>query len=214
MRFARHSMTGRTSPRADQASTIQPAFTLRSLWSHGVVHRSSYRHRRDDSGGQTVIRRSSLVAALVLSLALVAGACSSSKSSTSTSGGNNTNTTAVGASDSATLSGAGSTFVNTILQEWVKTYKSTAPHVTINYQGVGSGAGIQQLTGKTVDFAGSDVALKPDEAAKLGGADATLQIPWIAGGIAVEYNLSGVSNLKLSGGTLAGLFAGKIQKWN
>ena len=161
-----------------------------------------------------MIRRSSLVAALVLSLALVAGACSSSKSSTSTSGGSNTNTTAVGASDSATLSGAGSTFVNTILQEWVKSYKSTAPHVTINYQGVGSGAGIQQLTGKTVDFAGSDVALKPDEAAKLGGADATLQIPWIAGGIAVEYNLSGVSNLKLSGGTLAGIFAGKIKKWN
>jgi phosphate transport system substrate-binding protein len=145
------------------------------------------------------------VAALVLTFALVAGACSSSKSSQSSGG------TATTVGDSATLSGAGSTFVKNILDEWVKQYKAVAPGVTINYQGVGSGAGIQQLIGKTVDFAGSDVALKADEAAKV---PTPVHVPWVAGGIAVEYNLSGVTDLKLSGETLAGIFAGKIKKWD
>ena len=86
--------------------------------------------------------------------------------------------------------------------------------MTINYQAVGSGAGIQQLTSKTVDFAGSDVALKPEEQAATGGAGAVVEIPWIAGGIAVEYNLPQVKDLKLSPSTLAGIFAGKIHKWD
>jgi phosphate transport system substrate-binding protein len=93
----------------------------------------------------------------------------------------------------------------------VKQYRTVAPHVAINYQGVGSGAGIQQLIAKTVDFAGSDVALKADEATKVGDP---VHVPWIAGGIAIEYNLSGVTDLKLSGPTLAGIFAGKIKKWD
>jgi phosphate transport system substrate-binding protein len=149
------------------------------------------------------------VAALVLVLALVAGACSSSKKTSTTQ---STGTTV--APDTATLQGAGSTFVKNILDEWVKRYKSVQPGVRINYQAVGSGAGIQQLIAKTVDFAGSDVALKPDEATKLGGPDATLQVPWVAGGIAVEYNLPSVKDLKLSGETLASIFAGKVKKWD
>lgn len=148
-----------------------------------------------------------------LAIALLATGCGSDNNS-STAAGNQTTSTAVGANDKATLSGAGSTFVATILQEWIKQYKDAAAGVTINYQPVGSGAGIQQLTAKTVDFAGSDVTLKPDEQTALGGTDATAQIPWIAGGIAVEYNLPSVKDLKLSPDTLAGIFAGKITKWD
>src|SRR5256714_10517674 len=155
------------------------------------------------------------VAGLVAVLAMVTAACGSDKNNTSTSGSDkSTTTTALGATDRATLSGAGSTFVQTVMQEWIKDYKGAAAGVTINYQGVGSGAGVQQLTSKTVDFAGSDVPLKPAEQDATGGSGNVLQIPWIAGGIAVEYNLSGVTNLKLSGETLAGIFAGKITKWN
>jgi phosphate transport system substrate-binding protein len=120
----------------------------------------------------------------------------------------------VGAGDKGTLSGAGSTFVATIMQEWIKQYGTAAPGVTLNYQGVGSGAGVQQLTSKTVDFAGSDGALKDTEQAATGGIGAVVQVPWIAGGIAVEYNLPSVKTLKLSPATIAGIFGGRITRWD
>jgi phosphate transport system substrate-binding protein len=86
--------------------------------------------------------------------------------------------------------------------------------VTLNYQSVGSGAGIQQLTSKTVDFAGSDVPLKDSEVAATGGPGAVVQIPWTAGGLAVEYNLREVKDLRLSPAALAGIFAGTVTRWN
>ncbi|HEX3393416.1 MAG TPA: substrate-binding domain-containing protein, partial [Acidimicrobiales bacterium] len=115
-------------------------------------------------------RRVPVGLAVVCAFALVASACgSSTKSATDTTGSTPTSA-AAGAKDTASLSGAGSTFVQSMLQEWIKQYGKAAPGVSINYQGVGSGAGIQQLTSKTVDFAGSDVALKPEEQAATGGA--------------------------------------------
>lgn len=163
-------------------------------------------------------RRMPLACAAAVAVALVAGACGSDNNTTTPASQTTlqgaTTTPFAGANDKATLSGAGSTFVATIAQEWIKQYKSAAPGVTINYTGVGSGAGIQQLTSKTVDFAGSDAPLSTDQATATGGAGAVTQIPWIAGGVAVEYNLSGVKTLKLSPATLAGIFAGKITKWD
>jgi len=152
--------------------------------------------------------------AILCAFALAATACgSSSKSATNTTGSTSA-AAAAGAKDTASLSGAGSTFVQSMLQEWIKQYGTVAPGVSINYQGVGSGAGIQQLTAKTVDFAGSDVALKAEEQAATGGPGAVVTVPWVAGGIAVEYNLAQVKNLKLSPDTVAGIFAGKIAKWD
>ena len=119
-----------------------------------------------------------------------------------------------GADDQATLSGAGATFPSTIVQEWIKQYKSVAPGVTLNYQPVGSGAGIQQLTSRTVDFAGSDVPLKESEQAATGGPGNVVQIPWTAGGLAVEYNLAEVKELRLSPAVVAGIFAGRITRWD
>ncbi len=113
------------------------------------------------------------------------------------------------------VSGAGSTFVQNLAQQWVTDYGRACSGATINYQGVGSGAGISQFTAGTIDFAGSDVPLKPEElAAAQAKYGAVLQIPWSAGGIAVEYKLSGVDNLKLSPATLAGLFAGTVTRWD
>src|SRR5256885_16201627 len=98
------------------------------------------------------MRRLVRLLAIVALSALVLSACgsrSNSSSSGTTGGADSTTTTALGANDAATLSGAGSTFVQTAMQEWIKDYGSIASKVTINYQGVGSGAGIQQLTSKT-----------------------------------------------------------------
>jgi phosphate transport system substrate-binding protein len=159
---------------------------------------------------------------MVATMALTANACagdsSTSTSPRPTSAGAGSSGAAdpafVGAGDKGTLSGAGSTFVATIMQEWIKQYAATAPGVTLNYQGVGSGAGVQQLTSKTVDFAGSDGALKEAEQAATGGVGAVVQVPWIAGGIAVEYNLPTVKTLKLSPATIAGIFGGRITRWD
>ena len=151
----------------------------------------------------------------VLALVLVASpACGTDDNSARLSGGRTTGAPVAGATDQATLSGAGATFPATIVQEWIKEYRPLAPGVTLNYQPIGSGAGIQQLTSKTVDFAGSDVPLKESEVAATGGAGAVVQVPWTAGGVAVEYNLPGVDGLRLAPATLAGIFAGRITRWN
>lgn len=114
-----------------------------------------------------------------------------------------------------TLTGAGSTFVQTIVEEWIAAYERTCPKSTVGFQGVGSGAGIQQLTSGTVGFAASDVLLTPSEhQALVAKGGPVLQIPWAAGGVALEYHLTGVRNLRLSPATLAGIFAGKITRWN
>ena len=167
----------------------------------------------------TPLRRR-IAALAVLSLALL-GACGSDDNTTDST--DEAGDASTGSETSApetecvsgTISGAGSTFAQTIVQQWIKDYAAECPDATVNYQGVGSGAGIQQFTAGTVDFAGSDVAMKPEEQtaaeAKVGP---TLHIPWTAGGIAVEYNLDGVKDLKLTPEALAGIFAGKITKWD
>lgn len=150
---------------------------------------------------------------------VMAGACGTDDNTTAGDSDASGSATTAGAGSvecaSGTISGAGSTFVQTIVQQWIKDYGSKCPDATVNYQGVGSGAGIQQFTAGTVDFAGSDVLMKPEEEtaaqAKVGEVR---QIPWSAGGIAVEYNLSGVPNLQLSPEAVAGIFAGKITRWD
>ena len=143
-----------------------------------------------------------------------ATACGTDDNSARLSAGRPSSGPVAGANDSATLSGAGATFPATLIQEWIKQYRSLAPGVTINYKPIGSGAGIQQLTSKTVDFAGSDVPLKDSEVAATGGPGAVVQVPWTAGGVAVEYNLPGVTGLRLTPAALAGIFAGTVTRWN
>jgi phosphate transport system substrate-binding protein len=111
--------------------------------------------------------------------------------------------------------GAGSTFVATLAQQWIKDFGARCDGATIGYQPVGSGAGITQLTEGTVDFAGSDGTLKPEEEQALTAKGITpLTIPWAAGGIAILVNVPGVTDLKLSPKSLAGIYAGTVKSWN
>jgi phosphate transport system substrate-binding protein len=135
-------------------------------------------------------------------LAVTLAACGkSSSSSTGTSA----------SSSSATISGAGSTFAAPVYQQW----GSGISGLTVNYNPVGSGAGITALEGKTVDFGASDPPLKPADFATLEKVGPVQQIPMFLGAITVSYNLPGVkSGLKLDGPTIAEIFLGKIKTWN
>jgi phosphate transport system substrate-binding protein len=154
------------------------------------------------------------VLAVAVMLGLVAAACGSSSKKTATPAATTTTSNPISCA-SGTISGAGSTFVQTLAQQWIKDFTNACQGATVNYQGVGSGAGIQQFTAGTVDFAGSDVVMKATEQTAAEAKNGpVLHIPWSAGGIAIEYNVSGVPSLQLDATTLASIFAGKIKKWN
>lgn len=115
------------------------------------------------------------------------------------------------------LTGAGSSAQKNAMDEWVKDYQTACNGATINYQSVGSGAGIQQFISNTTDFAGSDSALKDDEQPKADARCKTgkaINLPMVVGPIGIAYNLQGVDNLILDASTIAKIFSGKITKWN
>lgn len=111
------------------------------------------------------------------------------------------------------INGAGATFPAPIYTKWFQDYNKKNPSVEINYQAIGSGGGIKQLTEKTVDFGASDSPMSDEELKRVSGP--VLHIPTVLGAVAVTYNVAGVkTGLKLDGPTLADIFAGKIMKWN
>jgi len=116
----------------------------------------------------------------------------------------------------AALTGAGATFPGPFYDAARFAYNLKFSQVTVNYQAVGSGAGIQQLTKKLVDFGASDVPMSATELAAAGGADGIVQIASTLGTESLAYNLSGVSNgqVKLTPKTIAGIFLGTIKNWN
>jgi phosphate transport system substrate-binding protein len=115
---------------------------------------------------------------------------------------------------SGALTGAGATFPEPFYSKAFYTYSQKYPQVTINYQSVGSGAGIQQFIKGTVDFGASDVPMGNADIATAGGPDTLTQIPATLGVISIAYNLSGVAKLQLDGPGLANIFLGHIKKWN
>jgi len=116
------------------------------------------------------------------------------------------------ATGSVALNGAGATFPFPLYSKWMSEYNKINPDVRINYQSIGSGGGIRQVTAGTVDFGASDAPMDADSLAKAGGA--IEQIPTTLGAVAVSYNLPGVEKLKLDGETLSQIFHGKIVRWN
>ncbi len=115
----------------------------------------------------------------------------------------------VGCGGTTTLNGAGASFPSAIYQRWFQSLGSQG--VRVNYQSVGSGAGVRQLISHTVDFAASDVPMKADEIAKV--PQGVVQIPMTAGAIALAYNHKGC-DLKLSQAQLADVFLGKINNFS
>ncbi len=116
-------------------------------------------------------------------------------------------------SDKVTLNGAGATFPYPLYSKWMSEYNKKNPNIRINYQSIGSGGGIRQITAKTVDFGATDAPMKEDEAKKAPGK--LIHIPTTMGAVAVTYNIPKVNAaLKLGGDVLSDVFLGKITKWN
>lgn len=114
---------------------------------------------------------------------------------------------------SVKLQGAGATFPNPLYQKWLSEYSKLHSTVQIDYQSVGSGAGIKQIQAQTVDFGASDVPMKDEDLKAAPGE--ILHIPTVLGAVVITYNLAGVTQpLKFSGEVIADIFLGKIKKWN
>jgi phosphate transport system substrate-binding protein len=116
-----------------------------------------------------------------------------------------------GAVQAGDITGAGATFPYPIYAKWADAYKK-ATGIGLNYQSIGSGGGIKQITAKTVDFGASDMPMKPDDLAKNG----LLQFPMVMGGVVPVYNIKGISagEITLTPQQLADIYLGKIKKWN
>src|ERR1700683_4369166 len=113
------------------------------------------------------------------------------------------------------INAAGATFPEFIYKKWFSDYKNAHPGIEINYQAIGSGGGIKQLTQGTVDFGASDRPLTDAEMADPALKIKPIYFPTVVGGIVPAYNLPGVTTqLKFTGEVLAGIFLGKINKWN
>ncbi|MBR7777223.1 phosphate ABC transporter substrate-binding protein PstS [Undibacterium rugosum] len=111
----------------------------------------------------------------------------------------------------ADITGAGATFPFPIYAKWAEAYKK-ATGTGLNYQSIGSGGGIKQIKAKTVDFGASDMPLKLEEL----DAEGLTQFPAVIGGVVPVVNLDGVAPgaMKMTGEVLAGIYMGKITKWN
>ena len=109
------------------------------------------------------------------------------------------------------VTGAGASFPAPIYAKWADAYHK-ATGARVNYQSVGSGAGIKQIKAKTVDFGASDMPLKDEELA----ADGMLQFPTVIGGVVPVVNIKGIApgQIKLTGKVLADIYLGKLTKWN
>lgn len=110
------------------------------------------------------------------------------------------------------INGAGASFPAPVYQNWTYTYSQATPETTINYQSIGSGAGLNQIREGTIDFAGSDNPLTLKEQIR----DGLQQFPVLAGGVVVIVNLPGIdaSKLRLSRDALAKIFLGEIKTWD
>ncbi len=112
-----------------------------------------------------------------------------------------------------TMTGAGATFPYPLYSKWFYEYSNSHPGVNFNYQSIGSGGGIRQITAGTVDFGASDAPMTDDEMAKLPGP--ILHIPTAIGAVAVVYNVPGAaSGLRLAPDVLVDIYLGSIKRWN
>ena len=179
------------------------------------------------------ISTSKRVSAFAFAAAVAFGACSSTGSTPSSSaapttaasqapadtGGSAAPSTAGAtapepASASLTLQGAGATFPTPLYSKWFEDYSAKYANIKIDYQSIGSGGGIKGITEQTVDFGASDAAIKDEEIAKLPAGTKIVHIPTALGAVVVIYNLQGVTDLNLDADNIAGIFLGKIKKWN
>jgi phosphate transport system substrate-binding protein len=113
--------------------------------------------------------------------------------------------------DTQLINGAGATFPFPLYSKWFSEYHKLHPDLEFNYQSIGSGGGVKQITEGTVDFGASDAPMTNDELTR---AKDVVHIPTVLGAVVLVYNVPGVDHLKLTPETLSGIFLGKITKWN
>ena len=114
------------------------------------------------------------------------------------------------AASAAGLTGAGSTLVAPLMANWINGFE-IKEGIPVKYGAVGSGTGISQITARTVDFGASDAPLTPEQAAACNGC---VQVPWALSATGIGFNLPGIKKVNLTGPILAGIYFGKITKWN
>ena len=110
------------------------------------------------------------------------------------------------------INGAGATFPNPIYSKWFSEYNKLHSNVRINYQPIGSGGGIQQVTKETVFFGASDAIMTDDQLKAAQGH--LFHFPTVLGAVVPVYNVAGAADLKFTGPLLADIYLGKIAKWN
>ena len=141
---------------------------------------------------KSLIRFTSKAAAVALALGLTAGPTNSQQR--------------------VNLVGAGASFPAPLYQRWFQDLSNSNGSLQVDYQSVGSGAGVERFIQGLVDFGASDVAMKDDEISQVGRG--VLMLPMTAGSIVLAYNLPGVNDLKLSRETYVGILLGNITNWN
>lgn len=163
--------------------------------------------------------RQILTSVSLLALTFSLAACGGQTENTATPGGGETANQGGQASainvdlkNTVSLTGAGATFPAPLYQNWFVQLSEVVPKLQVNYQSVGSGAGVEQFVKNTVDFGASDVAMRDEEIAQV--KKGVLMLPMTAGSIVMAYNLPGVEGLKLSQANQVDIFMGKITKWN
>ncbi|TFI51629.1 phosphate ABC transporter substrate-binding protein PstS [Mastigocladus laminosus UU774] len=160
----------------------------------------------------------------VLALAMSLVACGGQEAQNNTSTGDATPGAATDATASGpakldlggkvSLTGAGATFPAPLYSRWFFDLNKKYPDLQVNYQSVGSGAGVEQFTQGTVDFGASDVAMKDEEIQKVPADKGVLMLPMTAGSIVLAYNLPDVPELKLPRAVYTDILLGKIKSWN
>jgi len=146
----------------------------------------------------------------LMAAALLLAACGSSSSSSSSSSSPSCN--AASNKLSGTLNGSGSTFQTVFQQSAIQCFKTIQPAMTVNYGSGGSGKGRTDLASGVVNYAGSDSPIPQSDLSQFKGT--VLYFPTVIAPITISYNLSGVSNLKLSGPVIARIFSAQVTTWN
>ncbi len=153
------------------------------------------------------VRASLLSAIASFIIALMAGCSPADEKSGSVSGSNSSS------GGVARLQGAGATFPNPLYSKWLSEYGKINANAQIDYQSVGSGAGIKQIQEQTIDFGATDKPMSDDELKKAPAE--LLHIPTVLGAVVITYNLSGISEpLSFSPDVIADIFLGNIKKWD
>jgi phosphate transport system substrate-binding protein len=150
-------------------------------------------------------------AALVLAAGVAACGGATTTDGTATDGAA-TDGEAIALGGNIALTGAGASFPAPLYQNWFIKLNGEVPELQVNYQSVGSGAGVEQFLAETVDFGASDTAMSDEDIAKAGRG--VIMLPMTAGSIVFAYNLPGIDELKLSREAYSGITRGTITTWN